>query len=170
MHQNRPPPSSKTHTIKMRLGAQPFSWKWVLFEWEWKLISISKAELLPSFWNRGPRELGNGLLSGQVCLAMHAMFSPYKEFRIPKSERTGIQNPSPTDKDWNQVPRIGNPRLGFQNPIYLRFLYMGRLCSRLCSDTISYPVKYEGLSDIVWLSTWEIGTLQLRSVTEIAPK
>ena len=27
----------------MRLGAQPFSWKWVLFEWEWKMISISKA-------------------------------------------------------------------------------------------------------------------------------
>ena len=27
----------------MRLGAQPFSWKWVLFEWEWKMISISKT-------------------------------------------------------------------------------------------------------------------------------
>ena len=27
----------------MRLGAQPFLWKWVLFEWEWKMISISKA-------------------------------------------------------------------------------------------------------------------------------
>ena len=27
----------------MRLGAQPFSWKWVLFKWEWKMISISKA-------------------------------------------------------------------------------------------------------------------------------
>ena len=38
----------------MRLGAQPFLWKWVLFEWEWKMISISKAEHLPSFWNRGP--------------------------------------------------------------------------------------------------------------------
>ena len=33
----------KTFTFKMRLGAQPFSWKWVLFEWEWKMISISKA-------------------------------------------------------------------------------------------------------------------------------
>ena len=37
----------------MRLGAQPFLWKWVLFAWEWKMISISKAEHLPSFWNRG---------------------------------------------------------------------------------------------------------------------
>ena len=46
----------------MRLGAQPFLWKWVLFAWEWKMISISKAEHLPSFWNRGPGELGNGLL------------------------------------------------------------------------------------------------------------
>ena len=26
----------KTLTFKMRLGAQPFFWKWVLFEWEWK--------------------------------------------------------------------------------------------------------------------------------------
>ena len=33
----------KTFTFKMRLGAQPFLWKWVLFEWEWKMISISKA-------------------------------------------------------------------------------------------------------------------------------
>ena len=38
----------------MRKGAQPFLWKWVWFAWEWKMISISKAERLPSFWNRGP--------------------------------------------------------------------------------------------------------------------
>ena len=38
----------------MRLGAQPFRWKWVLFAWEWKMNSISKAEHLPPFWNRGP--------------------------------------------------------------------------------------------------------------------
>ena len=53
----------KTLTFKMRLGAQPFLWKWVLFAWEWIMISVSKAEQLPSFWNRGPRELGNGLLN-----------------------------------------------------------------------------------------------------------
>ena len=51
----------KTLTFKMRLGAQPFLWKWVLFAWEWKMISTSKAEHQPSFWNRGPGELGNGL-------------------------------------------------------------------------------------------------------------
>ena len=52
----------KTLTFKMRPGAQPFLWKWVLFAWEWKMISISKAEHLPSFWNRGPGGLVNGLL------------------------------------------------------------------------------------------------------------
>ena len=52
----------KTLTFKMRLGAQPFLWNWVWFAWEWKMISISKAEHLPSFWNRGPGQLGNGLL------------------------------------------------------------------------------------------------------------
>ena len=45
----------------MRPSAQPFLWKWVLFAWEWKIISISKAEHLTSFWYRGPGELRNGL-------------------------------------------------------------------------------------------------------------
>ena len=52
----------KTLTLKMRLCAQPFLWKRVLFAWEWKTIFISKAEHPPSFWNRGPWELGNDLL------------------------------------------------------------------------------------------------------------
>ena len=59
----------KTLTYKMKLGAQPFLWKWVLFAWKWKTISISKAEHLPSFWNRGPWELGNG--PRFLCLIYH---------------------------------------------------------------------------------------------------
>ena len=52
----------KTLTFKMRLGAQPFLFKWILFSWEWKMISISNVEPLPSFWNlERPGELGNGL-------------------------------------------------------------------------------------------------------------
>ena len=31
--------------------------------WEWKIISMSMAEHLTSFWYRGPGELGNGRLS-----------------------------------------------------------------------------------------------------------
>ena len=31
--------------------------------WEWKIISISKAEHLTSFWYRGPGKLGNGLFN-----------------------------------------------------------------------------------------------------------
>jgi len=53
----------------MRLGAQPFLWKWVLFAWEWKMISISKAVYLPSFWNRRPGELVNGLLTLRFLLS-----------------------------------------------------------------------------------------------------
>ena len=53
----------KTLTFKMRLGAQPFLWKWVLFAWEWKTISVLRAEHLPSFWNRGLGELGNDLFN-----------------------------------------------------------------------------------------------------------
>ena len=52
----------KTLTFKMRLGAQTFLWKRVLLAREWKMTSISKAEHLRSFWNRGPGKLGNCLL------------------------------------------------------------------------------------------------------------
>ena len=56
----------KTLTFKLRLGAQPLLWKWVLFAREWNMISISKAEHLLSFWNRGPRKLGNGLFESST--------------------------------------------------------------------------------------------------------
>ena len=55
----------QTLTLKMRLSAQPFLWKWVLFAWEWKIVSLSKAEPLFSFWYRGP---------GKVSL-LHSRFS-----------------------------------------------------------------------------------------------
>ena len=61
----------KTLTSKMRLGAQPFLWKWVLFAWESKMIFISKAEHLPSFWKRGLGGLGNGLV---VLKVVHLAF------------------------------------------------------------------------------------------------
>ena len=41
-----------------------------------------------------------------------ALWNP--ESRIPLT--IGIQNPSSTDKDWNSVRRIRNPRQGIQNP------------------------------------------------------
>ena len=66
----------KTLTFKMRLGAQPFLWKRVLFAWEWKMISISKAEHLPSFWDRGTAELRNGLLlTPKWCSILNAITS-----------------------------------------------------------------------------------------------
>ena len=62
--ENMPLPSSKNPHFQneARLGVQPFLWKWVLLAWEWKMISISKAEHPNSFWNRGPGEHGNRLL------------------------------------------------------------------------------------------------------------
>ena len=60
---NMPLPSSKNPHFQTEARCTlPSLWKWVLFAWEWKIISISKAAHLPSFWNRGPGELGNGLL------------------------------------------------------------------------------------------------------------
>ena len=37
----------------------------------------------------------------------------------------GIQNPSYTDKDWNSVRRIRNPRLGIQVPKLSRIALLG---------------------------------------------
>ena len=68
----------RTFTFKTRPSAQTFLWKWVLFAWEWKIISISKAEHLTSFWCRGAGKLGNGLFSDLLpvgllayCRALH---------------------------------------------------------------------------------------------------
>ena len=60
----------KSLTFKIRPSAQPFLWKWVLFTWEWKLISISKAEHLTSFWYRGLGELENGLLPAKKSVEL----------------------------------------------------------------------------------------------------
>ena len=59
---NRPLPSSKNPHFQNEPSPQSFFWKWVLFAWEWKIISISKAEHLTSFWYRGPGELGTGII------------------------------------------------------------------------------------------------------------
>ena len=61
----------KTLTFKMRPSAQPVLWKWVLFTWEWKIISISKADHLTLFSYRGPRVIGNGLLEQIFSLRVH---------------------------------------------------------------------------------------------------
>ena len=82
----------KTLTFKMRLGAQPFLWKWVIFAWKRKVISISKAERLPSFWNRGLGEFGNGLFQNEAwwwnLLGLHTWFmlfhTMYRKGRLIK--------------------------------------------------------------------------------------
>ena len=58
----------KTLTFKMRPSAQPFLWKLVSSAREWKIISISKAEYLTSFWYGGPGELRNNLFGYQVMI------------------------------------------------------------------------------------------------------
>ena len=73
----------KTLTFKMRLGAQPFLWEWVLFAWEWKMISISKAEHLPLFWNRGPGEMGYGLF-----IWVWSVFREKELINFEKNEKT----------------------------------------------------------------------------------
>ena len=51
----------KTLSLKTRLSANPFLWKWVLFPWKLKLVFTSMVFYLATIWNRGTGELGNGL-------------------------------------------------------------------------------------------------------------
>ena len=81
-----------TLTFKMRLGAQPFLWKWVLFAWEWKMISISKTEHLPSFSNRGPGELGNGLFG---LISSSSLYSSIGSFYV-SVKLPAYPSPKPT--------------------------------------------------------------------------
>ena len=65
---NKPPDRvPKILTFKMRQSPQLFLWKWVLFAWECKIISISKAAHLTSFWYRGLREHGHSPFTGPLA-------------------------------------------------------------------------------------------------------
>ena len=54
---NRPLPSSKNPHFQDEARCTTFLVK-MSFAWEWKMIFLSKAEQLPSFWDRGPGDLG----------------------------------------------------------------------------------------------------------------
>ena len=55
--------------FKTSLSAKPFMWKWLLhavsFSWK-SVIFIRMVSHLDSLWNRGTRELGNGLFMNLV--------------------------------------------------------------------------------------------------------
>ena len=76
---NRPLPSSKNPVSKWG-QVRNLSCENEL----WKIISISKAEHLTSFWSRGPEELGNGLLgSGDVAqLFITCFVAPTRYYHI----------------------------------------------------------------------------------------
>ena len=60
------------------------------------------------FWN--PRNI---CLWSPESWAMESEIQ-FKDSGIPPT--TGIRNPSLTNRDWNPVPGIRNPRGGIQNP------------------------------------------------------
>ena len=57
-------------SIKARLGAQPFIWKWVYFASEWNLVFIWKDEHQDSFWGRGLNKFRNGLFIRHLFSSM----------------------------------------------------------------------------------------------------
>ena len=66
------------------------------------------------------------------CLWNRESGKQLKESGIPLT--IGIQNPSSTDKDWNPVTGIRNPRRGIQNPRLSWIpLYMGRHIANVTS-------------------------------------
>ena len=61
---NRPLPSSKNSHFQneARCTTLLVKMSFIIVVLEWKMFSISKADHLTSFWNRGLGKLGNGLL------------------------------------------------------------------------------------------------------------
>ena len=111
----------KTLTFKMRLGAQPFLWKWVLFAWEWKMISISKAEHLPSFWNRGPGQLGNGLL---VSLSVFSLIEAIGLKILAKPLHKNTKQLLPTDVLHSKSPLARVPIVARVSWMYLVYILL----------------------------------------------
>ena len=92
----------------MRLGAQPFLWKWILFAWEWKMTSI------PSFWNRGPEELRNGLLVRALLdTGFHAVDSGFQVLELNRISVTSATRRFPRKISTSGIKKwqiTGTPR------------------------------------------------------------
>ena len=93
---------SKPLTFTTGPSAQPFLWKRFLFAWEWKIISISKAEHLASFYCRGPRELGNGLLFWMNNKAINKFGFPRIYNNYSPKWRINIHPPLATNTEVNK--------------------------------------------------------------------
>jgi len=65
-------------SMRARPGAQLFICKWELFAREWNLIFIWKDGHKDSLWERGLRQLGNGVYQSYICalpcLVVHGSF------------------------------------------------------------------------------------------------
>ena len=174
MHRNRRPPSSKNPHFQNEARCTTFL---VKMSFIWRSLNENENDFHIKGWapTLALKQRPERTRKWPICVVKFA--SPCT-LCSPHIRNSGFQNLKGLEsriqvrltKTGIKYLELGIHGVDFRIQDYLRFLYMGRLCSRLCADTISYPVKYEGLSDIVWLSTWEIGALQLRSVTEIAPK
>ena len=97
---NGPLPSFKNPHFQNEARCTTFLWKWVLFAWEWKMISISKAEHLPSFWNRGPGELGNGLL---ITPKNRSLWGPAEKTNFKSFKFYKMKKLNPTHDDFTCV-------------------------------------------------------------------
>ena len=98
-------------------SAQPFLWKRVLFAWEWKIICISKAEHLTSFWYRGPGELGNGLLKSQAKVSR----------RTAKVVRTDLAN----SRHFETPPLLSSGKDVWETSAEIPYLW--RVITQICN-------------------------------------
>ena len=105
----------------LTLGAQPFLWKWVWLPWEWKMISISKAEHLPSFWNRGPGQLGNGLL---VSLSVFSLIEAIGLKILAKPLHKNTKQLLPTDVLHSKSPLARVPIVARVSWMYLVYILL----------------------------------------------
>ena len=73
----------KILTFKMKLGAQPFLWKWVLFTREWKMIPYQRLSTYPRFETEAQ---GNSEMA--YCWVVTCFHPPNSHFPLSGSHKT----------------------------------------------------------------------------------
>ena len=166
----------------MRPSAQTFLWKWVLFAWEWKIISISKAEHFTSFWYRGPGELGNGPLTFVVVFPGKTTRGDFTKptWRIYERHKGSYERSVLWDVCFNQLSGktyesslklcshfsyTGLPFVSTRKADTHRTSYRGTLHQIMAENPSRAYVSHS-----LWRSIFEIGAPKLCSVAEVSPK
>ena len=118
---NRPLPNSEDPHFQNEARCTTFLVKMSFICMRVKMISISKAEHLPSFWNRGPGQLGNGLL---VSLSVFSLIEAICLKILAKPLHKNTKQLLPTDVLHSKSPLARVPIVARVSWMYLVYILL----------------------------------------------